>query len=91
MLKCALAVCSDGSVLFAVLLRASLHTGVRGSGEKKNTFLHKFADRGGKNKQEAGKKEKDVEVEFFFFFASHLWAQQNPGPLLICDGDVWKC
>lgn len=81
MLKCALAVCSDGSVLFAVLLRASLRAGVRGSGEKKkNTFLHEFADRGGKNKQEVGKKEKDVEVEnfFFFFFASHLWAHRTP-------------
>lgn len=61
-------------------------------GEKKNTFLHEFADRGGKNKQEVGKKEKDVEVEnFFFFFCESLVGTQNPGPLLICDGDVWKC
>lgn len=47
-------------------------------GEKKTLFSTNLLTEGEKNKQEVGKKEKDVEVENFFYFCESLVGTTEP-------------
>lgn len=75
MLKCALA----GAAMALFVCHSAEHHFT----QKKNTFLHKFADRGKKiNRSE----KKRVEVGILRVTCG----QTEPCPLLICDINVWK-
>lgn len=51
-------------------------------GRKKTLFSTNLLTEGEKNKQEVGKKEKDVEVENFFYFCESLVGTTEPRPIV---------
>lgn len=95
MLKRALAVCCNGFVLFAVLLRASLRTGcvveVGGERRRDKLFFLKFADRGEEINRSYGGEKSESRSSFSLLFLESPVGTLNPGPLLMCDGSVCSC